>query len=133
MATRFLSENQRRRYGRYAGEPSEEQLAATFTSMAPTARPLRCCAVPTIASVLRCNSAPFAFSACSSTTSRKCRVGVVLDVAHQLGEDETVDLAAYGDGRQRWRHVALIRERHGFRDFAEEGMARFRLARWLYK
>jgi len=39
----------------------------------------------------------------------------------------------YSDhGGQRIRHMALIRERYGFTEFADNGPARFRLTRWLY-
>ena len=58
---------------------------------------------------------------------------VVLDsLARQLAETPAVSLDDYWNGRQRWRHVALIRERYGFRDFADASFERFRLTRWLY-
>ena len=58
---------------------------------------------------------------------------VVLDaLARQLAETPAVSLGDYWNGRQRWRHVALIRERYGFRDFADASFERFRLTRWLY-
>lgn len=36
------------------------------------------------------------------------------------------------EGRQRWRHVAMIRERYGSRDLESDAAAGFRLTRWLY-
>ena len=41
-------------------------------------------------------------------------------------------LEAYRDGRQRWRHTAMIRERYGFRELEKDAAAGFRLTRWLY-
>ena len=46
--------------------------------------------------------------------------------------DELPTLDGYRDGRQRWRHQALIREGYGYSDFTADGGARFRLTRWLY-
>ena len=58
---------------------------------------------------------------------------VVLDaLARQLAETPAASLDDYWSGRQRWRHVAQIRERYGFRDFADASFERFRLMRWLY-
>ena len=58
---------------------------------------------------------------------------VVLDtLARQLAETPAASLDDYWSGRQRWRHVALIKERYGFRDFADASLERFRLMRWLY-
>jgi TnpA family transposase len=132
MATRFLSDEQRRRYGRYAGEPSEEQLARHFHLDAADRE---------VIALLRGAHNRLGFAAQLGTVRflgvflddlGQVPHGVIADIAHQLGEQGSADLASYGDGRQRWRHVAMIRERHGFRDFAEDGAARFRLARWLY-
>lgn len=136
MATRFLSENQRQRYGRFGGEPNEEQLARYFHLDGADRE---------IIALLRGSHNRIGLAVQLGTVRflgvflddlTQVPRGVVLDIARQLGEDETVDLggdlAVYSDGRQRWRHVALIRERYGFRDFAEDGTVRFRLARWLY-
>lgn len=132
MATRFLSENQRRRYGRYGGEPNEEQLARYF-HLDGADREITALlrgAHNRIGFAMQLGTVRFLGVFLDDLTQVPRRV--VLEIARQLGEDEIVDLTAYGDGRQRWRHVALIRERYGFRDFAEDGTARFRLARWLY-
>lgn len=58
---------------------------------------------------------------------------VVLDVlARQLAETPAASLDDYWSGRQRWRHVALIKDRYRFRDFTDAPCERFRLTRWLY-
>lgn len=57
---------------------------------------------------------------------------VIATMARQLGEDTAPGLEAYRDGRQRWRHAAIIREHYGFRDLEEDTAAGFRLTRWLY-
>ena len=57
---------------------------------------------------------------------------VVLDaLARQLAETPAASLDEYWRGRQSWRHVALIKERYGFRDFVDAPFERFRLMRWL--
>lgn len=50
----------------------------------------------------------------------------------QLGDDPASSLETYWAGRQRWRHVALIKDRYGFRDFGDAPFERFCLTRWLY-
>jgi hypothetical protein len=52
----------------------------------------------------------------------------------QLGLKKAPGLNGYFDLKngQRFRHLALIRERYGFTEFADNGPARFRLTRWLY-
>jgi Domain of unknown function (DUF4158) len=52
----------------------------------------------------------------------------------QLGLKKAPGLDGYFDFKngQRFRHLALIRERYGFMEFADNGPARFRLTRWLY-
>lgn len=57
---------------------------------------------------------------------------VLATMAEQLAPGRPPALDGYCQSRQRWRHVALIRDRYGYRDFALNGQARFRLTRWLY-
>lgn len=56
--------------------------------------------------------------------------GVVQYVASLLRVDPASAMT-YGASETRWAHAARIRERFGYRDFAEPG-AYFRLLRWLY-
>ncbi len=132
MPTRFLSGEQRRRYGRYAGEPTGEQLDRHFHldegDRAVVAR-------------LRGEHNRLGFAVQLGTVRF---LGTFLDdpadvppsvlatMAGQLGLRPRPGLDGYRHGRQRWRHVALIRDRYGYRDFTLDGRARFRLTRWLY-
>src|SRR3954451_14367669 len=132
MPTRFLSDEQRRRYGRYAGEPTEEQLDRYFqldeADRALVAR-------------LRGDHNRLGFAAQLGTVRI---LGTFLDdptdvpssvlatIAEQLAPGRPPALDGYRQGRQRWRHVALLRDRYGYRDFALDGQTRFRLTRWLY-
>ena len=61
-------------------------------------------------------------------------LGISTFLVGQLGLKAAPCLKGYFDHKngQRIRHLALIRERYGFTEFANNGPARFRLARWLY-
>src|SRR5207245_2153560 len=57
--------------------------------------------------------------------------GVVVHVATQLDMPATTDLTPYRLGDMRWDHATEIRERFGYRDFADQP-EHFRLVLWLY-
>ena len=132
MPRRFLSDEQRARYGRYTGDPNQEQLARHFHLDAADRE---------LIGQMRGTHNRLGF-AIQLGTARF--LGVFLDdpsqtpsvviiaMARQLGDASAPWLKAYGDGRQRWRHAALIRERYGFRDLEKDRGIGFRLARWLY-
>jgi TnpA family transposase len=132
MPTRYLSDEQRSHYGRFAGAPSADQLARFF-HLDVTDRELisqlrgghsRLGFAIQLGAVRFLGAFPETFDAIPGN--------VVADLARQLGEPEDVDLGPYQDGRQRWRHVSLISEHYGFRRFEDDAFGRFRLARWLY-
>ena len=132
MPSRFLSDEQRARYGRYAGGPSEEQLARYF-HLDATDRELvgeMRGAHNRIGFAIQLGTARFLGAFLDDPTQTPS--AVIATVARQLGEVPAPSLDAYRDGRQRWRHIAMIRERYGFRDLEEDASARFRLTRWLY-
>ena len=132
MPSRFLSDEQRARYGRYAGDPTEEQLARHFYLDAADRK---------LVGQMRGAHNRIGFAAQLGTVRF---LGTFLDdptqtppmviaaMARQLGEDSVTSLEVYHDGRQRWRHAATIRAHYGFRDLEENAAAGFRLTRWLY-
>jgi len=132
MASRFLTDEQRSRYGRYVGDPSEEQLARHFhldardRELAGSMRG----AHNRVGFAVQLGTARFLGTFLDDPTQTP-RV-VIATVARQLGEGLAPDLDAYRANRQRWRHVAMIRERYGFRDLESDATAGFRLTRWLY-
>lgn len=132
MPTRFLSDEQRRRYGRYAGEPTEKQLNRYFhldeVDRALIAR-LRG-DHNRLGFAVQLGTVRFLGAFLDDPTDLPSAVPAIL--AKQLALSGPPTLDGYRDGRQRWRHVALIRDRYGYRDFALDGWARFRLTRWLY-
>jgi TnpA family transposase len=132
MASRFLTDDQRTRYGRYAGAPSEEQLARYFHLDAADRDLIGQMrgAHNRVGFATQLGTARFLGTFLDDPT--QAPPAVIATAARQLGEAPAPGLDAYRDGRQRWRHVALIRQRYGFRDLEEDAAARFRLTRWLY-
>ena len=131
MPVSFLTEEQERRYGRYAGEPSPEQLARYF----------------------HLDDADRAFVAerrgdhtrlgCAVQLGTVRFLGTFLEepahvppravrfVADQIGLVVDGLMAEYAASRWRIRHPAEIRERYGYRPFSDP-FVQFRLNRWLY-
>jgi len=133
MPTRHLSDEQRQRYARFDAAPSPDQLARYF-HMDRGDREL----VDGLRGdhnrlgfALMLGSARFlgAFPGAGPDIPRP----VTAFLIDQLGLEPAAGFKSYFDhGGQRIRHLALIRERYGFTEFADNGPARFRLTRWLY-
>ena len=132
MSSRFLSDDQRARYGRYAVNPNDEQLARHFHLDAADRELVGQMrgAHNRIGFAVQLGTARFLGAFLDDPTQTPS--AVVTTMARQLGEAPAPCLASYRDGRQRWRHAAAIREHYGFRDLEEDAAAGFRLTRWLY-
>ena len=127
----FLTAEQERRYGRYAGEPSTDQLARHF-HLDDADREL--------ATAKRWDHMRLGFAVQLGTVRflgtflddpADVPAGVAGDVARQLGIADPGCLALYREGRARWQHAREIRAGFGYREFTDP-VVRFRLARWLY-
>ena len=132
MAIQILTDEQRRRYARFAGNPSPEQLAQHFHLDI---------ADQEIIQTLRGdhNRLGFALMLCSARflgafpdSETEVPKPVRVTLARQIALEPDAPLSGYFGSRQRERHLAAIQESYGFSDFLTEGYARFRLARWLY-
>jgi TnpA family transposase len=132
MPVSFLTEEQERRYGRYCGEPSPEQLARYFY-LDDADRDL--------ISQRRGNHMRLGFAVQLCTVRF---LGTFLDnptevppgaagvLAKQLGITDAADpLVRYLSSERRRDHTVEIRERQGYRIFAEPSR-QWRLLRWLY-
>ncbi len=132
MPVSFLTAEQERRYGRYAGEPGPELLARHF-HLDDADRAL--------IGARRWDHMRLGFAVQLGTVRflgaflddpADVPAGVAADLARQLGiADPAGCLARYRDGRARWQHAREIRQRYGYREFGDPA-AHFRLARWLY-
>jgi Domain of unknown function (DUF4158) len=129
MSSRFLSDEQRSRYGRYVGDPSEEQLARHFHLDAVDLELVGSMrgAHNKVGFAVQLGTARFLGTFLDDPS--QAPPAVVATVARQLGEVPAPSLDAYRANRQRWRHVAMIRERYGFRDLENDAPAGFRLTR----
>ena len=132
MSSRFLSDEQRARYGRYAGNPNEEQLARHFHLDAADRELVGQMrgAHNRIGFAVQLGTARFLGAFLDDPTQTP--TAVIKTMARQLGEWPAPSLDTYRDGRQRWRHTATIREHYGFHDLEADKAAGFRLTRWLY-
>ena len=132
MSSRFVSDEQRARYGRYTGDPNEEQLARHFHLDAADRELVGGMrgAHNRLGFAVQLGTARFLGAFLDDPAQTP--LVVVTAMARQLGEGPAPCLKAYRDGRQRWRHAATIRDHYGFRDLEQDPGAGFRLIRWLY-
>ena len=131
MPAQFLTDEQRRRYGRFIGEPSPDQLSQhfhlddadrDFISLHRGDHNRLGCAV------LLCTAR---FLGTFLVEPVETPSGVISFLARQLHIEEIECIGAYCLSRQRWDHMVEIRARYGFQDFSHPA-AQFRLNRWLY-
>ncbi len=131
MPTSFLAAEQERRHGRYAGEPSADQLARCF-HLDDADRAL--------IATRRWDHMRLGFAVQLGTVRflgaflddpADVPAGVAADLARQLGIDDPGCLARYRESRIRFQHAAEIGAQYGYREFADPA-AGFRLVRWLY-
>jgi hypothetical protein len=131
MPVSFLTAEQERRYGRYAGEPSTDQLARYF-HLDDADREL--------VMAKRWDHMRLGFAVQLGTVRflgtflddlAEVPPGVIADLAQQLGIGKPDCVVVYREGRARWQHAREIRVRLGYREF-NDPFTRFRLARWLY-
>jgi len=132
MPTRHLTDDQRRGFASFGGDPSGEQLARYFHLDR-----FDCDVIGRLRGDH--NRLGFAVLLCSARflgvfpNARDAIPASVLEtLSHQLGIKQGVTLAGYFEGRTHERHVVLIRARFGFTDLGHNAAARFRLTRWLY-
>jgi TnpA family transposase len=131
MPVSFLSAEQERRYGRYTGAPSTDQLARHFhlddadreLAMAKRWDHMR------LGFAVQLGTVRFLGTFVDDLATVPARV--VDDMARQLSIGNPDCITVYRDSRARWQHAREIRIRLGYREFIEPFM-RFRLARWLY-
>ena len=133
MPTRHLSDEQRQRYARFAADPSPNELAQYFHLDRSDREILDGLRGDhnRLGFALMLGSARFlgVFPGADAEIPSSVKAFLVSDLSLQEGSS----VKGYFDlGGQRKRHLALIRERYGFTEFADDGPARFRLARWLY-
>jgi hypothetical protein len=133
MPTRHPTDGQRQRYCRLPPAPSADQLARHFhldrgdLEIVDSLRGGH----NRLGFALMLGSVRFLGVFPDAATDIPDLVTVFL--IKQLGLKPDTDCKRYFDrGGQRIRHLALIRERYGFSEFAANGAARFRLTRWLY-
>ncbi|MFD3937813.1 DUF4158 domain-containing protein [Streptomyces sp. NPDC058611] len=130
MPTSFLSEDQRRRFGRFAEDPDEGQLAGSF-HLDQTARRQTMAAKGArnrIGWAVQLGTVRYLGTFLNNPEDVPA---VVVDyVADQLGLDPA-EFAGYGTKEHRWDHQDQIRKGYGYTKFEFDQW--FALARWMYQ
>jgi len=131
MASVFLTDEQRRRFGRFTGEPTLEQLSRYFHLDDNDRKiinhhrgdhnrlgfPVQLCTARFLGTFLE---------DLADTPS-----GVIDYLSRQLRIEQISSFLYYRESELRWEHSAEIRRHCGFSDFGDQRI-QFRLNRWLY-
>lgn len=125
MPVDFLTAEQQKRYGRFAGEPSSEQLARYFHLDEADRAFVR----GSLGCAVQLGTVRFLGTFLSDPGDLPANV--VRYVAQQLAIEEPLSLLEdYRRSQMRWIHAREIRDRFGYRDF--DATESFRAMRWLY-
>lgn len=129
MPVNFLTEEQRRRYGRLNAAPDDTQLGGFFHLDVEARRRAMAAhgARNRLGWSIQLGTVRFLGTFLHDPTD--VPAAVVDYVAAQLGLDP-VDLKGYGERETRWDHQAQIRQAYGYTAFGPGEW--FALARWLY-
>ncbi|MEJ7640511.1 MAG: DUF4158 domain-containing protein, partial [Singulisphaera sp.] len=130
MPVDFLTGEQQRRYGRYAGEPSLAQLERYFHLNDKDRGLIARCRGDHTRLGFAVQLGTVRFLGTFLTDPSEVPPGMVAYLARQLGLADTGGLKRYATGVMRRDHVAEIRRRYGYRDF-HEGSEPAALSRWL--
>ncbi len=130
MPVDFLTAEQEKRYGRFAGEPSTEQLAKYFHLSSSDREFIspRHGGHNKLGFALQLATTRFLGTFLADMS--EFPAAVVRYLASQLGIDDLSCLKQYAPDAQ-WDHAAEIRARLGYRDFADQP-EHLHLVRWLY-
>ncbi|CAO3460021.1 hypothetical protein [Azospirillum argentinense] len=131
MLVSFLTPEQERRYGRFNGVPTREQLDRHFhlddADLAMIGR--RRWDHMRLGFAVQLGTVRFLGTFLADPA--EVPTEVVTTLARQIGVADPACLGRYRDGKARWHHAAEIREAYGYREFADPA-AQWRLLRWLY-
>lgn len=132
MPTRYLSADQRARFGKLPGDMSSEALASSFTLGPDDLEFIRACrgAHNRLGYAVLLSSVRFAGT--FPNKAEDVPPAIVACLRSQLGLDEHINLAGYFEARTFERHVSSIKACCGLTHFADDASIRFRLTRWLY-
>lgn len=130
MPADFLTDEQERRYGRYAREPTSAQLAKYFhlDSRDRELIAFRRGDHNRLGFAVQLGTVRFLGTFLPDPVD--VPAGVVRYIASQLSVDPRC-LEKYGANERRWDHAGEIRRHVGYRDFTDQP-GYFRLVRWLY-
>lgn len=132
MPTRHLTDDQRRAFARFVGDPTPEQLARYFHLDRfdhDVITELRGDHSRLGFAVMLCSAR---FLGAFPGPDDNIPQAVVDTLTRQLDIGTDVILVGYFGGITSKRHSTLIRERFGFADFGDNPVDVFRLTRWLY-
>ena len=131
MPVHFLTSEQRAHYGRYAGDPSAEELTCFFhlDDADHAAIDAKRGDHNRLGFALQLTTARFLGTFLEDPLA--VPDAVLQTLVRQLRVTNLDQLPRYRSADQRWEHTAEIRSRYGFREWADP-MVGFRLCRWLY-
>ncbi len=131
MPVSFLTQPQERRYGRFDGEPTADQLARYFHFDDADKAFIRSRRGDhmRLGVAIQLGAVRYLGAFLDDLTEAPARVSVF--VGKQIGVTPGSNIAAYQASQWRWRHEKEIRDRYGYQGF-NDPFLQFRLNRWLY-
>ena len=131
MPVSFLSQPQERRYGRFDGEPTADQLARYFHLDDTDKAFIRSRRGDhmRLGVALQLGAVRYLGTFLDDLTEVPPRVSAF--VGKQIGVAPGANITAYQSSQWRWRHEKEIRDRYGYQGF-NDPFLQFRLNRWLY-